>query len=569
MVKGWNRSVCCLTTLWAMFELPGTFSCIYVTLVEPELTQVVSTNRGVSAASTLRRRPNCFNLLHQLQFLQQGGLSAEQSVRHLKAQENVAAFASAFSVGAKESQAAVNLLQNIPVGIKNKLTELARKYTQARFITHESLAMNLLNVGFNSASGPFSAWKPHLVNTERLLEVVISRMESDWVNLAPKMRKAWTGKDLEARFAMRHADHDILHMLEHSVPPADVTKVALFSSPLAKFKHETVTTGSPASAALFLLPQWHSSAPKTAVVKHRFAEWSGASWLLQRDWLTKEKDDKSVDIRYLGVYHDADAAVMKSAKDSVAGRMLSQWWDKSDEAGATSRPNATFGVEPPKLEVLSYSDHGHLRIPDVLQQKFKPSHGAALQACLDALADETAIAKALVAYHGGSPTTTSPTKADAPRTVANPDWQGEAVVNFRKRLHLSGVPITDFESSNSLDACAKLAREPSLEAAVTTTGHLFLVNKTEKDIALPAGELFGFNLGSFVEVASEHAATLDASLSWLVSDDKQLVALIKEGTDKELMSLAEVVCSVAKNKGITECKIIDHELQPKLKAHHV
>ena len=32
---------------------------------------------------------------------------------------------------------------------------------------------------------------------------------------------------------------------------------------------QTVTTGSPASAALFLLPQWHSSAPKTAVVKHR------------------------------------------------------------------------------------------------------------------------------------------------------------------------------------------------------------------------------------------------------------------------------------------------------------
>lgn len=25
MVKGWNRSVCCLTTLWAMFELPGLY----------------------------------------------------------------------------------------------------------------------------------------------------------------------------------------------------------------------------------------------------------------------------------------------------------------------------------------------------------------------------------------------------------------------------------------------------------------------------------------------------------------------------------------------------------------
>ncbi|CAK9094173.1 Uncharacterized protein SCF082_LOCUS44273 [Durusdinium trenchii] len=504
MVKGWNRSVCCLTTLWAMFELPGLYE--------------------------------------------------------------------------------------------------AGKYTQARFITHESLAMNLLNVGFNRLGSKAALDYPalhrcfHIVQFINFIDSMMCLKENlqricagymalldQFMTMVPKSFADSVIPDINKTFAMRHADHDILHMLEHSVPPADVTKVALFSSPLAKFKHEAGLDLKYLSdryqkgkaAVENMMNKCHRFTHQSSIIMahnaivsmqnelgtNGFAEWSGASWLLQRDWLTKEKDDKSVDIRYLGVYHDADAAVMKSAKDSVAGRMLSQWWDKSDEAGATSRPNATFGVEPPKLEVLSYSDHGHLRIPDVLQQKFKPSHGAALQACLDALADETAIAKALVAYHGGSPTTTSPTKADAPRTVANPDWQGEAVVNFRKRLHLSGVPITDFESSNSLDACAKLAREPSLEAAVTTTGHLFLVNKTEKDIALPAGELFGFNL--------EHAATLDASLSWLVSDDKQLVALIKEGTDKELMSLAEVVCSVAKNKGITECKIIDHELQPKLKAHHV
>ena len=35
---------------------------------------------------------------------------------------------------------------------------------------------------------------------------------------------------------MRHGDGDLTTLLETSVPPADLTKVGIFSSPLAKYK---------------------------------------------------------------------------------------------------------------------------------------------------------------------------------------------------------------------------------------------------------------------------------------------------------------------------------------------
>lgn len=37
---------------------------------------------------------------------------------------------------------------------------------------------------------------------------------------------------------MRHADADILQLLEQTVPPADVTRVGIFAQPLAQYSKE-------------------------------------------------------------------------------------------------------------------------------------------------------------------------------------------------------------------------------------------------------------------------------------------------------------------------------------------
>lgn len=111
---------------------------------------------GVTLGGQLRRKPNAFNLVHQLQFLQRGGMSAEMTVKSLQARgvflsncatktrlghiplnlffgpsldqahDSVSAFAQAYCLGEKESAAAVNLLRFIPGDIKDALTELVR-----------------------------------------------------------------------------------------------------------------------------------------------------------------------------------------------------------------------------------------------------------------------------------------------------------------------------------------------------------------------------------------------------------------------------------------------------------
>ena len=95
----------------------------------------------------LRRRPNCFNLLHQLEFLERSGMTQSMTLQSLeaghshimlfpfhrphpasasKAHGSIAAFAAAYSLGEKESGAAVNLLTKVPPVIKEGLTILVR-----------------------------------------------------------------------------------------------------------------------------------------------------------------------------------------------------------------------------------------------------------------------------------------------------------------------------------------------------------------------------------------------------------------------------------------------------------
>ena len=53
-----------------------------------------------------------------------------------------------------------------------------------------------------------------------------------------------------------------------------------------------------------------------------------------------------------------------------------------------------------------------------------------------------------------------------------------------------------------VDAAANVAREPSIQVCLTTLGNLWLINKTASSVNLGSGELFGFNVGSYVEIPS-------------------------------------------------------------------
>ena len=83
----------------------------------------------------------------------------------------------------------------------------------------------------------------------------------------------------------------------------------------------------------------------------RFAEWSSACWEIQQSWLLEE--DRSLDVRFLGVYHEDNAKELTLSIEALAGKALDGFWDRSEKAGPKCRSAATFHEELPNLECLT------------------------------------------------------------------------------------------------------------------------------------------------------------------------------------------------------------------------
>ncbi|CAK9076978.1 unnamed protein product [Durusdinium trenchii] len=133
-VKGWNRSLALLGVCYCAFQTPAllearSFSTIYANSVEPDITRVVNTNRGVTMSTVgVRRRPNAFNIVWQLELLVRSGVSEQNAITSLEAMtyETAAQVASVYSLGKMESAAAVALLHKVPKPIKEAVTNMVR-----------------------------------------------------------------------------------------------------------------------------------------------------------------------------------------------------------------------------------------------------------------------------------------------------------------------------------------------------------------------------------------------------------------------------------------------------------
>ncbi|CAK9041424.1 Uncharacterized protein SCF082_LOCUS23941, partial [Durusdinium trenchii] len=150
---------------------------------------------------------------------------------------------------------------------------------------------------------------------------------------------------------------------------------------------------------------------------------------------------------------------------------------------------------------------------------------------------------------GRPSSTTGPAPSKTLRTSASPDWAGEVPINFRKRLSLTAIPVAELELRHSLEACATIARSTELQIGITSDS-LWILNRGTVGVDLAAGELFGFNVGTYQEVPSGSSC-----IPWLVTCDKTLVAMIGDASEKKLQTLADCMCDTVKNKGITELRV--------------
>ncbi|CAL1129527.1 unnamed protein product [Cladocopium goreaui] len=649
-------------------KMVGSFSVIHATAVESDSNLIVNTNR-VSLGGQLRRRPNAFNLLHQLEFLERSGVSRTLSVMSLQAHESVSQFAQAYALGEKESNAAVI-------------------HTQPKFVNHDGLAEGLLNHGYCSASGFLLPWRSYLSNSQGLLNLLIARMEIDWVAMSPKQRKPWNVKDLTQlqrvcggflacleqfhssvpekfansclseihRFELRHGDADILLLLETTVPRTSrrlsaqllhttwqqtelqietdlsqlrewsqkfelyvnkqgsldykyindryirgraaidtllskkhtfmrCSSLVLAHAPIVQQQAELgkgLASGNVNTLSFWTLDSYelslnysdavhqglagvsanHTSTPwaksrsllgtitgiersrvqvqqrgikatrdillklldgmhesdrqKVLVVDmvpSRFSEWSQACWELQRDALLNEPDGNKWDFHFMAIYHDDEGHHMESNRELVTGRAMSQWWDKVDESGPPARACEPFSIDVPAMECLTISEN-EVKMPDLITQKFTATHKDHLQKITEKITHETAVHKALRMASAPPSSSSGANGVGQSRTMAGPEWGSDEPVNWS-------------------EACAPLAREPNLELVLTSAGSLWIVNRTTNRIDLAAGELFGFNTGTFI---------------------------------KKLTTVAEAMCDVTRLRGITEIRMVDHSLNPKMKV---
>lgn len=66
-----------------------------------------------------------------------------------------------------------------------------------RFLQHDALASGCFNLNHCSGAGSLNAWSKFLTNDINVLQLMCSRLESDWTCLAPKMRKSWGAKEVD------------------------------------------------------------------------------------------------------------------------------------------------------------------------------------------------------------------------------------------------------------------------------------------------------------------------------------------------------------------------------------
>ncbi|CAK9109101.1 Uncharacterized protein SCF082_LOCUS50712, partial [Durusdinium trenchii] len=130
------------------------------------------------------------------------------------------------------------------------------------------------------------------------------------------------------------------------------------------------------------------------LLPNRFSEWSLATWDLQSAFLMET--NRELDLRFLGVYHSDNADELSAANEVLMGRLIADYWDGCDKAGPKTREASGFSEAFPTLQSLVVNE-GEIKLPELLQQKY--SQQAGLKEFLEKISADADMAAALRSYH--------------------------------------------------------------------------------------------------------------------------------------------------------------------------
>ncbi|CAK9077473.1 unnamed protein product [Durusdinium trenchii] len=522
---------------------PRSFSSVYCTKVAPDLSEAINTNRGVTlTTSSIRRRPNAFNLLHQLEAMQRGGF--DNALQNLEALNTTASFAAAYQIGRTEAGAASNLLTAVSESTRDQLKELVRLFGQPRFLLHDGIAAGVFNMTYNggalSVDESLSLIQAICGGNSSTLGFVL--MSFDVQEISMIFKESAHGGD------RRKTNQQCLAITSGSHKHIEWNKSRIMLGAITGIERARVNELANPEEDRPLAPHWRATtrnieASKSIVLKlldvlqlpegapilvvycmpHRFGEWSQACAQIQLGELLGE--NKSVRMHYMGILLADDVGTMSSLKSSVAGQLMTKW------------------------------------IPDMVKNKYIASQAAALTKWEDAIGNDKSIKQALQGISEEStssePSGSSVVPTESARTLASPDYTGAVdVPNFGTRVNLEKKPMDEFSSGRTIHCQAQLANSDLNIVKDKNDGSLWITNATGSAAELKARELFGFNVGSFAEVVAGDAASVVDSIPWLVTSDLHVVSLVSSAGDgtqtKELMTIADLCCWITRTRGATD-----------------
>ncbi|CAK9013615.1 Uncharacterized protein SCF082_LOCUS12009 [Durusdinium trenchii] len=369
MVKGWNRGVCALLCMMAVWELDALDISLGSCSVSGCLTPFgIYTLFGMShllpagvtlTTSSIRRRPNAFNLLHQLEAMQRGGF--DNALQNLEALNTTASFAAAYQIGRTEAGAASNLLTAVSESTRDQLKELVRLFGQPRFLLHDGIAAGVFNMTYNGGA----------LSVDESLSLIQVRCGGNSSTLGfalmpqPHSSAAHTAilgsfDVQEISMIFKESAHGGLAITSGSHKHIEWNKSRIMLGAITGIER-VQQRGIEASKSIVLklldglqLPE---GAPILVVdcMPNRFGEWSQACAQIQLGELLGE--NKSVRMHYMGILLADDVGTMSSLKSSVAGQLMTKWWDQSQEAGPKRRSRTSFSDPVPALEVLTITNN--------------------------------------------------------------------------------------------------------------------------------------------------------------------------------------------------------------------
>ncbi|CAE7389856.1 unnamed protein product [Symbiodinium sp. CCMP2592] len=280
------------------------------------------------------------------------------------------------------------------------------------------------------------------------------------------------------------------------------------------------------------------------------------------------------------------------------------WWDASPQAGPKLRPQAdTERLVVPTLEVLSLDTDFKVTLPETVKSALGTSKSESWQKKVNALNLQSAplgtSTPAAVSGAGAGQAEGRTGNRNVARTLCRPEFSpGATPPDLLRTLVLDMMPVGELEEklqrlhkqeatfdfdfwlehSDGKSAAFDTALRSFVQAPASscdkidvfietgTEPGIYLGNSSESEsVTMQAGELCGFNIGSFVERAQGMARNnKDKRLPFMLENDWSLVVFLDPVRGKVAMSVAELVCHATQTHGITEVNLVDHKLQQML-----